>query len=105
MFAKSFTDDMFDVCKLFGSDAGLFMSNDDKARIPLGLATANLQAPILMYMEYKVKLIDNDFVVGPQQKLIPSVYGICEVTKLGAISDSGNNFIRVQSGKHDTSND
>ena len=62
-----------------------FMSNDDETRIPLGLAAANLQAPILMYMEYKVKLIDHDFVVGPQHKLIPSGYGICEATKLGSI--------------------
>ena len=90
--------------KLFGPDAVLFMSNDDKARIPLGLAAANLQAPILMHMEYKVKLIDHDFVVGPQHKSIPSVYGICEVTKLRAISYSGNTFIRVRSGNHDTSN-
>ena len=41
MFAKSVIDDMFDVCKLFGPDAILFMSNDDKAIISLGLATAN----------------------------------------------------------------
>ena len=89
MFAKSFIDDMFDVCTLFGPDAVLFMSNDDKARISLGLAAANLQAPTLMHMEYKVKLIDHDFVVDPQHKVIPSVYRICEVTKLGTISYSG----------------
>jgi len=47
MFAKSFCDDMFEVCKLFGPKAVLFMSNDDKARIPLGLAAANLQARCL----------------------------------------------------------
>ena len=47
------------------------MSNDDKAKIPL---EANLQASILMHMEYKVKLIDCDIVVGPHHKLIPSIY-------------------------------
>ena len=67
MFAKSFIDDMFDVTKLFGLDAVLFMSNDDKTRIPV---EANLQASILMEVEYKVKLIDHDNVVGPQHKLI-----------------------------------
>ena len=61
-------------------DQKLFMSNDDKARVPLGLTAASLQAPLLMRMEYKVKLMDHDFVVGPQHKLIPLVYGICEVT-------------------------
>ena len=34
IFAKSFMDDMFEVTKLFGLIAVLFMSNDDKARIP-----------------------------------------------------------------------
>ena len=67
MFAKSFIDDMFDVTKLFGFDAVLFMSDDDKTRIPV---EANLQASILMHVEYKVKLIDHDNVIGPQHKLI-----------------------------------
>ena len=70
---------MFKVCKLFAPKAVLFMSNDDKARLPLGLIAARLQTPLLMHMEYKVKLMDHDFVVGPQYKLIPSVYGICQV--------------------------
>ena len=73
-------------------------------RIPLGLPAADLQAPILMYMECKVKLIDHEFEVGPQDKLIPCVYGICEVAKPGAISCSGNIIIRVRSVKHETSN-
>ena len=94
---------MFDMCKLFGHEAILFMSNGDKARITLGLAPDNLQVPILMHMAWKVTLIDHDFVVGPQQKLIKYVYRICKVTKLGAILYRGNSFIKVQSGKHNTS--
>ena len=58
-----------------------------------------------MYMEYKVKLIDHDFLVVPEHKLIPSVYGICEVTKPGAILYCINTFIRVSIRKHDTSTD
>ncbi|CAB4064954.1 unnamed protein product [Lepeophtheirus salmonis] len=46
MFAKSFTDDLKDLDPLFGPDAINYFSNDDKARVPLGLAVANLQAPI-----------------------------------------------------------
>ena len=103
MFTKFLIDYMFNVCKLFGPDPVLFMSNDDKARIPLGLVAANLQA-ISMFMEYKIKLIDYDFVVGPQHKLIPSVYEISEVTKLEAFSYSGSTLIRIWNGKHDTSN-
>ncbi|XP_065648493.1 uncharacterized protein LOC136077966 [Hydra vulgaris] len=104
MFAKSFIYNMFEVCKLFGPKAVLCISNVDKARVPLCLAAASLQAPLLMHMEYKVKLMDHDFVVGPQHKLISSVYGICEVNKTGNISYSGNTFICIRSGKHDTSN-
>ncbi|XP_065667302.1 uncharacterized protein LOC136087764 [Hydra vulgaris] len=59
---------------------------------------------LLMHMEYKVKLMDYDFVVDPQHKLIPPVYGICEVNKTGNVSYSGDTFIRIRSGKHDTSN-
>ena len=72
MFGTFFIDDMFDVCKLVGTDAVLFMSNDDKTRIPLGLAVANLQAPILIHVEYKVRLIDHNLLVDPQHKLISS---------------------------------
>ncbi|XP_047144174.1 uncharacterized protein LOC124817793 [Hydra vulgaris] len=104
MFAKSFIDDMFEVCKLFGPKAVLFISNDDKARVSLGIAAASLQAPLLMHMEYKVKLMDHDFVVSSQHKLIPSVYGVCEVNNTGNVSYSGDTFIRIRSAKHDTSN-
>jgi len=80
MFAKSFIDDLHEICKLFGSATVLFLSNDDKARVPLGLAAASLQAPLLVHLEYKVKLPDHSFVVAQRHKLIPSVYGVCEVT-------------------------
>lgn len=43
MFAKSFIDDIFEVCKLFGPEAVSFMSNDDKARVPLGLTAATFK--------------------------------------------------------------
>ena len=56
MFAKSFMDDLINVCKFFGPQSFLFLSNDNKARVPLGLAAASLQASILMDMEYKVRL-------------------------------------------------
>ena len=61
---------MFEVCKLFGPKAVFFMFNDDKTRVPLDFTAASLQAPLLMHMEYKIKLMDNDLFVGPQHKLI-----------------------------------
>ena len=103
MFACSVVQDMFAIAQLFGPEAVLFLSNDDKARVPLGLAASNLQAPILMHLEYKVRLPDHNFVVGPAHKLIPSVYGVCNVKENGDVSYSGDTFIRVRSGKHDSS--
>ena len=103
MFAKSICDDMQSLDPLFGPDAMTFLSNDDKARIPLGLAAANLQSPILMHLEYKVRLNDHDFVVGGRHKLIPSVYAECNLLQNGKVSYSGNTFIRIRSGKHDSS--
>ena len=104
MFAKSFMDDMHEICKLFGPSAVLYLSNDDKARVPLGLAAASLQSPILMHLDYKVGLPDHNFVVAQRHKLIPSVYGVCEVQDNGNLSYSGDTFIRIRSGKHDKSN-
>ena len=95
---------MFEVCKLFGPKAVLFMPNDDKDRVPLGFTAASIQAPLLMHMEYQVKLMDHNFFVGQQHKMIPSVYGIYEVNKKGNVFYSGDTFIRIRSGKRDTSN-
>ena len=53
MFAKSIVDDVHDIYSLFGPDCITFLSNDDKARIALGLPAAKLQTPILMHLELK----------------------------------------------------
>ena len=95
---------MFEVFKLFGRKAFSFTSNDNKARVPSGLTAADFQAPILVHIEYKVKLMDHDFVIGWQHKLIAPVYGICEITNTDKFSYSGDTFIRIRGGKHDTSN-
>ena len=71
--------------------------------MPLRLAAVFLQASILMHMEYKVSLPDHNFVVGPSHTLIPSVYGVCEIKVNGELSYSGNTFIRIRSGKHNSS--
>ena len=97
-------DDMFSVAKIFGPHALTFLSNDDEATVPLGLAAATLQAPILMHLDYKVTLPDHSFVVATSHKLIPSVYGVYEITDNGEVSYSGETFIKIRSAKYDTSN-
>ena len=83
MFAKSFMDDLINVCKFFGPQSVLFLSNNNKASVALGLPAASLQAPVLMHMEYKVRLPDHNFAVGPRHILIPSVYGVCKIKENG----------------------
>ena len=70
---------MKEACSLMGSKVCNFLSCDDKPRVPIGLTAANKQAPLLMHMEYKIKLPDHDFVIATKHKLIPSVYGICKI--------------------------
>ncbi|XP_059146852.1 rho-associated protein kinase 1-like [Physella acuta] len=40
------------------------LSVDGKAKVPIGLAAANKQAPLQMWLEYKVRLPDHDFVIA-----------------------------------------
>ena len=45
----------------------------------MGLDAENLQTPILMHLEDKVRLPDHNLVVGTQRNLIPSVYRLCHI--------------------------
>lgn len=93
------------VTSVLGPDQVFFWSQDDKARFPLGITAANAQAPILMHMEYRVRLPDHDFVVAERHKLIPSVYACIEIRREGegnpsAVSYSGPTYVAIRSGKH-----
>ncbi|KAE8743450.1 hypothetical protein FOCC_FOCC010940 [Frankliniella occidentalis] len=63
-----------EVVAILGPEQCFVLSQDDKARVPIGITAANKQAPVLMHMTYCVRLPDHDFVVAPSHKLIPSVY-------------------------------
>ena len=79
-----------------------FLSQDDKARIPIGLPAANKQAPFLMMMSRRVRLPDHDFVVATRHKLIPSVYAAAKIDDNG-VTYSGPTYVAIRSGKHDKS--
>ena len=95
---------MFIIPKIFGPEAVTFLSNDDKTRNPLDLDAATLETPILMHLEYKVKLPNHSFVATPAHKPILSVYAVCEITWKGEVFYSGDTFVRLRSAKHDTFN-
>ena len=57
IYAKSIQDDIQALESLFGPDVILFLSNDDKARIGLGVTAAIKQPQMLMNVEYKAQYI------------------------------------------------
>lgn len=96
-----------DICSIFGPKLVSFLSVDDKAKVPLGIAAATKQAPILMHLEYEVRLPDHTFAVGERHKLIPSVNALCTISPnkfSGALTYSGPTYIAIRSMKHDTTN-
>lgn len=107
-FCKSTMTALDEVASFFGPTEVAKLSIDDKARVPLGIAAATAQAPLLMHMEYRVRLPDHDWVVADRHKLIPSVYAGVAIKKdgfgdKGAVSYSGPTHVSVRSGKHSKS--
>ena len=92
-----------DLAQLFGEEHVFFLSQDDKARVPIGLPISKKQDVMLMHLDYKVSLPDHDFLIGANHKLIPSVYACCQKKSDGSIGYSGPTYVAIRSGKHDSS--
>lgn len=97
-----------ELASLLGPNDVLFLSQDDKARVPIGMAAAQKQALLLMHMEYRVKLPDHNWVVANRHKLIPSVIAGIVIAPNGkgdpkAVTYSGPTSISIRSGKHSSS--
>lgn len=96
------------VASLLGPHDVFFLSQDDKARIPLGITAANKQCSILMHMDYLVILPDHNWMKAEKHKLSPSVYASMGIKENGlgdpsAVTYSGPTFIAVRSCKHSSS--
>lgn len=97
------------LASVLGPDQVAYISQDDKARVPIGITAAHKQSSFLMHVEYKVSLPDHDFVKGGRHKLIPSVIAGITIKPNGTgdandVTYSGPTFISIRSGKHDSSN-
>jgi hypothetical protein len=97
-----------ELASILGPNEVCFVSQDDKARVPIGLTAANKQSPLLMHVEYRVSLPDHDWVVAAGHKLIPSVYAGIQIQCNGlgnreAVGYSGPTYIAIRSGKHSSS--
>ncbi|XP_041786821.1 uncharacterized protein LOC121602122 [Anopheles merus] len=97
-----------EMSSLLGPKEVVFLSQDDKARVAIGVTAANKQAPLLMHMECRVTLPDHDWVVANRHKLIPSVYAGITIKPNGngqreAVGYSGPTYVAIRSGKHSSS--
>ena len=107
-FAHTTIRTLEELAAILGPAEITFHSQDDKAKVPIGLTAANKQAPMLMHMEYQVKLPEHDFVLAAKHKLIPSVIGDIEVVKSKDLTNdvvtySGATYIGIRSAKHSES--
>ena len=96
-----------EVASLLGPEEVSFLSQDAKARVPIGITAANKQAPLMMHLEYKVTLPDHDYVKAPGHKLVPDVYAGIKINaptnQFGdpkSVSYSGPTYIAIRSAKH-----
>lgn len=93
-FAAATINYLKELAVTMGERCVFFLSQDDKARVPLGLPAAHKQAPILMHLEYEIRLPDHDWVIAESHKLIPSVYAACEIKD--SVTYSGPTFIAIR---------
>ncbi|CAF1379909.1 unnamed protein product [Rotaria sp. Silwood1] len=92
-----------DLAGIFGNDVVFFLSQDDKCKVPIGLPAAKIQAPMLMHLDYRVRLPDHDWTVAPRHQLTPSVYAACMMNENNDVGYSGPTYIAIRSAKHDRS--
>ena len=90
--------------QFWGPEEVTFHLVDDKAKVPVDIAAAKKQTPLLMHMEYQVTLREHDFIVGSKHKLIPLVIGDRKAIKSkdlanDAVSYSGPTCIAIRSAK------
>jgi len=102
-FCTSTIRNLEELASLLGPKEVFFLSQDDKAKVAIGVTAAKKQSPMLMHLEYKVTLPDHDFVVASRHKLIPSVYAgiVIKPNGLGkpeAVTYSGPTYIAIRSG-------
>ena len=67
------------IASVFGNKTVFPVSIDDKAKIPIGITAAKSQVPLVMHMEYEIRLPDHDFVKAAKHKLTPSAYAACQI--------------------------
>ena len=92
MFARSMIQHLEKGAGFLHPAEVIFHSQDNKAKVPIGLTAANRRAPLVMHVEYKVKLPNHDFITAMQNKLVPLIIGDMQVS-LQMLRHIQNQFI------------
>ena len=103
IFTRETCQAVDEIAHNLGPEACIFLSQDDKSQVNIGITCAKVQAPMLMSMSQKVRLPDHDFVVGSRQKLTPSVIGMCEIDSDKGVTYSGLTYVSIRSSKYNNS--
>lgn len=102
-FCKATLDHLKELASILGNNQVLLISQDDKAKVPIGIPAASKQQAFMMNVEYKVCLPDHTFPVAPGYKLVPSVYMALalsnEIGAKSAVAASGPTYIAIRSAK------
>lgn len=107
-FAASTIRNLEELASMLGSEDAFFISQDDKARVPIGITAATKQSPLLINMEYRIELPDHDWVMARGHTLIPSVYAGIVVRENNfivqkGVSYSGPTYVGIRSSQHTSS--
>jgi hypothetical protein len=104
IFATATIRYMKDLASIFGNDCVFYLSQDDKCKVPLSLPAARVQAPMLMHLDYRIRLPDHDWTGAPRHQLTPSVYAASLLSEDGDLGYSVRTYVDIRSAKHDQSN-
>ena len=75
MFAHTPIRHLEEVEEFFGTEEVVFYSQDNKAKVHIGMTVASKQASLLVHVDCKVNIPDHDFVIEKQHKLVPLFIG------------------------------
>ena len=94
-----------------GPDMAVVFGVDDKAKVPLGVAAANVTGPVFMSLErdMEVTLPDHDYSVAKGYKLIPSLFAVFDLDRTkspgdtDAVTSKYNGVVTVRNCKYNES--
>ena len=103
MFAAETSKTADVIAHTMGPEACVYISQDDKSSVHIGVTAAKKQQSMLMSMRVRVRLPDHDFNVGSRHLLVPSVMASCMIDPKSGVSYTGPTYVAIRSSKHNNS--